>query len=242
MKSQFSSPPEYLAENTPSPAALQPHPPMSGSRFHFRDVCRPEDVDFILAAADSTLLHLASIGSGDQWGSTPFSEREDRVEQIQGWISSSEAYRLGQPGSQPHKLFIAEVEVPEGDDTAFAGLSIRTDERGRRLASVGVAGVREHWWPKYVAGPEGFESLQHVVKQAEAEGGFFYLDVLLSDFRASAARRGVGAALLEKAREYSVSRGAKVLFLDCWAGNSGNLVKYRNPGFRRHCPQSARRN
>jgi hypothetical protein len=200
---------------------------MSSEKFNIRQVCRPEDGDFLVAALDSTLPQLASIGSGGQWGSTPFSERKSTVDRAHNWISSSEAFRLGEPGSEPLRLFIAEVNAEDGN-AALAGLSSRTDEHGRVLTSVGAVGVREHWWPNYV---KEKEILKPIIEQAEAYKSAFYLEVLVSDFRAGSARRGVGATMIQKAKEYAVSRGAKALFLDCWAGNSGNLVKYDDLDF-----------
>lgn len=194
---------------------------MTANTFNIREICQnPQDGNFILAAFDSALPHLASVGSSGQWGSQPFSEREDSRERIMAWIHTSEAFRLGKEGSEPRRLYIAEVEVD--GDRDLEGLSARTDVHGQRFLSVAAAGVREHWWPDYI---KNMEEMKPIIEKADSDGNAFYLEILISDFRTGSARKGAGAALLDKVKDYSISRGAKVLFLDCWAGNNGNLVK-----------------
>ncbi len=88
---------------------------MAETKFHIREVCHnPTDGDFIVAAFDSALPHLASIGSGDQWGSTPFSERAEYRQRMYDSIPLSEASRLNQESSEHGRLFIAEVETHHG--------------------------------------------------------------------------------------------------------------------------------
>ncbi|KAJ9150904.1 hypothetical protein NKR23_g3335 [Pleurostoma richardsiae] len=201
---------------------------MAETTFHIREVCHnPTDGDFIVAAFDSALPHLASVGSGDQWGSTPFSERAEYRQRMYDSIPLSEASRLDQEGSEHGRLFIAEVETHHGSD--LQGLSFRTDDHGKRFLSVGAAFVREKWWPGYV---KAHNSTKSIFENANTDGVCCYVEFLISDFRTGTARKGAGAALLQRARAYSVSRGAKALYLDCWAGNSGSLVKfYTGQGF-----------
>ncbi|KEY73167.1 hypothetical protein S7711_04133 [Stachybotrys chartarum IBT 7711] len=201
---------------------------MAETKFHIREVCHnPRDGDFILAAFDSALPHLASVGSGGQWGSTPFSERTEARQRAYDSISVSEASRLNQEGSEHGKLFIAEVEM--NHDSDLQGLSFRTDDHGKRFLSVGAAFVRERWWPGYV---KAHDSTKSIVENANANGVPYYVEILISDFRTGAARKGAGAVLLQEMKAYSISRGAKALYLDCWAGNDGNLVKfYTGQGF-----------
>lgn len=195
---------------------------MAETQFHIREVCRnPADSDFIVAAFDSALPHLASVGSGDQWGSTPFSQSAERRKRAYDSVALSEASRLSQDGSEHGRLFIAEVETDPGSD--LQGLSIRTDEHGKCFLSVGAAFVKEGYWPAYV---KGNDSTKSIVENANAAGVSCYVDMLISDFRTGAARKGAGAVLLQRASAYAASRGAKALYLDCWAGNGGNLVKY----------------
>ncbi|KAH6657089.1 hypothetical protein BKA67DRAFT_532319 [Truncatella angustata] len=197
---------------------------MSSTNFVIREICEnPQDGDFILAAFDAALPHLASTGSSGQWGSQPFSERSGSHKRVHDWVAASEAFRLGREGSAAMRLFIAEVEIHDDSDLDLAGLSVRRDAHGKRFLSVAAATVREHWWPGYI---EKFEELKPIVDEANARGASFYLEALISDFRTGKARKGAGRALMQAIRDYSISRGAKELFLDCWAGNSGNLVKF----------------
>ncbi|RYC62596.1 hypothetical protein CHU98_g3622 [Xylaria longipes] len=202
---------------------------MAETKFHIREVCHnPTDGDFIVAAFDSALPHLASVGCGDQWGSTPFSERAEYRRRMYDSIPLSEASRLNQDGNSEHaRLFIAEVETHHASD--LQGLSFRTDDHGNRFLSVGAAFVRENWWPGYL---KAHDSTKSIFENANADGAFCYVELLISDFRTGTARKGAGAALLQSARAYSVSRGAKALYLDCWAGNGGSLVEfYTGQGF-----------
>ncbi|KAM0263052.1 hypothetical protein ACHAQJ_001431 [Trichoderma viride] len=199
---------------------------MAETKFHIRQVCHnPTDGAFIVAAFDSALPHLASVGSGDQWGSTPFSERADYRQRMYDSIPLSEASRLDQEGSisEHGRLFIAEVQVEAQHGSDLQGLSLRTDDDGNRFLAVGAAFVREKWWPGYV---KAHDSTKSIIENAD--GASFYVEFLITDFRTGTARKGAGAALLQRARAYSVSRGAKALYLDCWAGNGGGLVKFYN--------------
>jgi hypothetical protein len=51
--------------------------------FHIRPASLDgDDADFILAAWDSTLPFLSSIGAGEMWGHQPFSQREGQKQEI----------------------------------------------------------------------------------------------------------------------------------------------------------------
>ncbi|KAI1759826.1 acetyltransferase [Hypoxylon sp. FL1150] len=201
---------------------------MAETKLHIREICHnPTDGDFIVAAFDSALPHLASIGSGDQWGSTPFSENAERRQRIYNYIPLSEASRLNQEGSEHGRLFIAEAEAHDRSD--LQGLSFRVDDYGRRFLSVAAAFVRENWWPGYI---KAHDSTRSICENADIDGVSCYVESLISDFRTGAARKGAGATLLQRVRAHSVQRGAKALYLDCWAGNGGSLVKfYTGHGF-----------
>jgi len=68
----------------------------SGSRsFNIRDASVAfDDSDFIVEAFDSTLPFLASIGSGEMWGSILFSERPGFIEDNLKSVEQSEKYTL----------------------------------------------------------------------------------------------------------------------------------------------------
>jgi GNAT superfamily N-acetyltransferase len=59
-----------------------------------------------------------------------------------------------------------------------------------------------------------------------------YVNFLISSRRH--AGRGVGRALIERAKQEAAERGIDLLRVDCWAGEDGNLVKvYEGYGFKR---------
>ncbi|ETS74850.1 hypothetical protein PFICI_13334 [Pestalotiopsis fici W106-1] len=214
---------------------------MASQTFHFReDFESPRDSDWILAAFDGALPHMAAKGSGQQWGSRPFSERDGARDRVAGWLTMSETSRRrrdgdgevkkdqdgGGGGGEEGRLFIAEVELPADADTdadTAQGWRVRTDETsGKRFLSVAAGGVRTGWWPTYF---QDFEQTKQLIKEADAEGGVMYLEVLISDFRTGSHRKGAGGALVAKIKEYALSQGAKTMYLDCFAGNGGLLVK-----------------
>jgi GNAT superfamily N-acetyltransferase len=191
------------------------------SKFRIRDaVPSPANTDaqFITSAFDSCIPHLASIGSATQWGTTPLSSaRPDFITRHITSIADAEKYRLSGSG-QPVRVLIAEALVPsttgegEGED---------------RYVPVGAATLRGGYFPSYVSGQE---HLREVTGKALAgeEGGFMYLDILVTDFSEAtkAYRKGAGAALVEFAREWAGRElGLGIMYVDCWAGNGGKLVK-----------------
>jgi hypothetical protein len=135
------------------PSSFPQEVTMAETKFHISEVCHnPTGGEFIVAAFDAALPHLMSVGNGAQWGSTPFSERADYGQRMYGSVPLSQASRLNQEVSKHGRLFIAEVEAPNGLD--LEGLSVRTDEHGNRFLSVGVAFVRDNGWPGYVKSHE----------------------------------------------------------------------------------------
>lgn len=77
-------------------------------KFHIRLASTTKgDPEFIIKAFDSAIPYLASIGSHEQWGPIPFSERE-------GW--TAETLQQVRDGEDALQIFIveAEGEVPVG--------------------------------------------------------------------------------------------------------------------------------
>lgn len=186
----------------------------------------PHDAPFIVEAFDSTIPHLAAIGSGEMWGSL-FSEKEGFVEETADDVKKSEAYRTTEEG-EALRIFVAEVDVEPAaapfphSAAECPGLRYRTVDDGTRMLSVGAAFIRDNWLPGHV------ESQFHVdAIRAELEGnaGFVYIDVLVSDFRTGHHRKGAGEALLRRAVDYGLEKGMKALYVDAWAGNEEKLVR-----------------
>lgn len=188
----------------------------------------PSDGEFVLAAFDAALPHLAAIGSREQWGSDPLSANPERCARVHAWITASEAYRRTGSGD-PVRAFIAEARLPSPAPSLFnKELQTRTDGEGREWVSVGAAVVKEGYFPAYVAEWPQFEEL---IKEEREKGGSMYLEAMISDFRTGELRKGSGAAMLVAVKSYAATRKAKVLFVDCWAGNDGKLVGLVLPPF-----------
>lgn len=185
------------------------------STFHIRDKALPEDANFIVEAFDSTLPHLASIGSGSQWGSEPRSRSADHVQRIRTAIDNA---RTGT--SDKDAVFIAEVPIDDDGQDAIAG-RIR-NVGGQRFLQVGAA-VTKGSFPAYVVDRE---DLDESVRADIEWGDFVYLYVMISDYRAGALRKGAGAALARRVKQYARDIGQPRVYVDCWAGNDERLVGY----------------
>ncbi|KAI8631283.1 acetyltransferase [Xylariaceae sp. FL1651] len=186
------------------------------------------DGQFMIDAFDASLSQLASIGSGGQWGSQPFAERENREERVQTFEQALR-YQLTGEG-EPIRIFIAETEIPLSTANELpALLHIRTSNDGKKFLAVGSVQLSEG----IVSAPMRAMFTQDSIREElEGKSNFIYLDALITDFRAGQWRKGAGAALIEHARQYGRDKGMLTLYLDAWAGNSRKLVKYyENQGF-----------
>ncbi|KAI2812346.1 hypothetical protein CBS115989_10554 [Aspergillus niger] len=207
----------------------------SNSPFHLRPAKpTPTDHAFILSAFDSSLPLLASIGSHEQWGSTPFSQRGDFPQETLKELDQSEEYRLtGKSNMDGLRIFIVEREYHHDNEDHTGSLSshLRVTSDGQCFLPVGFAYVRENWVPKYV------KSQHHlpmpIIHSSTEIGGFLYLEVMITDSRVGRLCRGAGAALIRGMREYAQGRGMKAQWVDGWAGNERKLIRYyEQQGFR----------
>lgn len=214
-------------------------------RFHVREAeTSLGDDEFVISAFDSALPYLASIGSHEMWGSTPFSERDGWAAETSQQIKDAETYRLTGQGEEALRVFIAEVEVPaEGEGPSSAAQEGRgpgssvgvleaaaADQRhelqarirpedGKHVLRVGFAFVRKDWVPQYVM------SQAHLGLGDEDRKSCVYIEAMVTDHRVSSAfRKGCGAALLEEIIRYGKSIQRTVLFVDGWAGNDKKLI------------------
>ncbi|MBG0819823.1 GNAT family N-acetyltransferase [Planomonospora sp. ID91781] len=142
----------------------------------------------------------------------------DDVRAVLGMFDSAVAWltaqgRTGQWGSEPFSTDPARVARVE--EWAAAG--------GMRIAEVDgePAGC-------LVVGP----AMPYVTPAPEPE---VYVRVLVVDRRFPG--RGIGAALLERARAEAAEQGISLVRVDCYAGDDGRLVKYyESQGFTRTEP------
>ncbi|QPH06313.1 hypothetical protein C2857_004697 [Epichloe festucae Fl1] len=176
------------------------------SEFHIRHASSADDdAQFIVAAFDSTLPYLGSIGAGEMWGETPFSEK-DGFEQ-----ETIESVQKSEHQDDCLKIFIAEVEGPV---TTAASVYAGRNERRTR---VGLAMIRENSLPTYIAEREEMKP------EVDGAKRFIFLEVMISDYRTWPLHKGAGAALIEAIKRYGRENEKDTLYVDCWAGNDAKL-------------------
>ncbi|ROV99256.1 hypothetical protein VSDG_04038 [Cytospora chrysosperma] len=206
-------------------------------RFHVREAESSfSDDKFVLAAFDSALPYLASIGSHEMWGLTSFSQRDGWAAETSQQVKDAETYRLTEQG-EALRIFIVEAELPaevgEGGPGSNLGILKSTTDKGhelqtrirpedgRRALPVGFAFVREDWIPQYIA------SQEHLGLEDAERSPCVYIEVMVADHRVSSEfRKGSGAALIQRIKEYGQRTHRRALFVDGWAGNDKRLISY----------------
>ncbi|KAF5623877.1 hypothetical protein F52700_9893 [Fusarium sp. NRRL 52700] len=195
------------------------------NHFSFRDASASfNDAQFIADAMDSTIPHLVAAGNAGQWGTEPLSRQEIFMPKMHEAVSKSEQFcRTGTRDRE--RIFIADVEDDQTDsETSTNGnLSRRVDENGKSFVSVGFVKIVEEQFVSYL---KESESLKAQVEPAMEKGKFVFLQYLVTDHRVGDKRRGAGAALLQKVKDYTLERDWKTIWLDCWDGGNGQLVQY----------------
>ena len=157
-----------------------------------------DDSQFILAAWDSTLPYLASIGAGEMWGDEPFSQREGQQQEITDVIRESE--EDDRNGSR--RFLVAEIETE-------ADVTVKTTQ-------VGAAMIRDALPYYLIQRPE----LKSEIEKAHS---FLFIEVLISDHRPQQRYKGAGAALVEAIKRRALDAGKDAVYVDAWAGNGRKL-------------------
>lgn len=191
--------------------------------FHIRplDFNGMEDIQFLIDSYDASLVQLASIGSGGQWGTQKFAERPDQAEKTKMFEEIKEYYLTGK--GKPIRYFIAEVEIPPSAvDELPVSVRIRTDGDGKKFLAVGSVMITEGDCPYYIRLQFDKDSVKTAL---EGRDDYIYLEGLITDFRTGSWRKGSGAVLIEYARQYCREKGKRSIFLDSYAGNGRKLVK-----------------
>ncbi|KAK2934144.1 hypothetical protein FoTM2_005389 [Fusarium oxysporum f. sp. vasinfectum] len=177
------------------------------NQFSFHDASTSfNDAQFMADAMDSTIPHLVAAGNAGQWGTEPLSRKESFMQKMHDAVSKSEQFCETGAGS-----------------TANGNLSRRVDENGKSFVSVGFVKIVEEQFVSYL---KETESLKAQIEPALKKGKFVFLQYLVTDHRVGDRRRGAGAALLQKVKDYTLERGWKTIWLDCWDGGNGQLVQY----------------
>ncbi|KAI1162986.1 acetyltransferase [Nemania serpens] len=191
--------------------------------FHVRGLYEgPEDGQFMIDAFDASLVQLAAIGSGGQWGSEPFSARSNAGDRIKVFEQAKQYQTTGE--GDPIRLFIVEVEIPASATTDLPdSVRIRTGEAGEKFLAVGYVMLSEGICPPYMRQLFDKDTIR---KELDGTKDYIYLEALITDFRTGAWRKGAGAALIEHARQFCRERGKSIIYLDSYAGNDRKLVKY----------------
>ena len=169
------------------------------------------DDQFIISAFDRAPLFLASMGSHEQWGSTPFSHRDGWVEETLGQIRNAEDYDSSDKGNgNGLHILIVETEWPAlGAEIPDVHSRVALD--GKRYLSVGFAFVRDQWIPPYIESQPNLH-IDDVERECST-----YLEVMVTDSGVGTLRHGAGAALIRGICDYSFARGRKTLFFR-WLG------------------------
>ncbi|KAI1361644.1 acetyltransferase [Xylaria arbuscula] len=191
--------------------------------FHVRGISESlGDGQFMIDAYDASLPQLASIGSGKQWGSTPFAGRSDTDEKIKGF-KQAEHFQLTGEGP-PVLIFLIEAEIPPSAVGELpSSVHARKDENGKTLLPVGTMMLSKGLYPHYMG---AFFNQEPVKKELDGTQDYFYLEGLITDFRAGAWRKGAGAALINYARQFCRDKGQRILYADAFSGNDRKLVQY----------------
>lgn len=184
---------------TSTPETHKPHIMSVPNKFKVRSASLAgDDAQFVVAAFDSTLPYLASIGAGGMWGEQPFSQRDgfeqDTVESIQ----------KSEQNENASKVLIAEVE------------SSRNVQGEKELTRVGAAAILDSL-PSYLTAREELKT------ETEKGKKFLYLEVIISDFRTDPLNKGAGVALVDAIKRHGRLNKYDTLYVDCWAGNGGKL-------------------
>ncbi|KAL9937070.1 hypothetical protein V8E36_004305 [Tilletia maclaganii] len=210
------------------------------------------DDHFVLTAFDSALPYLASIGSGAQWGSVPFTKKGNRVKEMHDFCARSErtfAAAAAAADATPETRTVsksdwAKLLIAQMQDTRAASSQSPPPTR------VGAVGLSRHA-PEYVATalPQIFPSRTSTLSTTASaiEGEFIYVNYLIvhrdplgitggdseDTARSLALGKGAGALLLQQSIDIAHDLGIGTLFVDCWAGNGRKLVQYyERQGFR----------
>ena len=188
---------------------------MPPTKHHIRQASSMlQDGARILSFTDSQLSHLASIGSGEQWGTESISANPASQEKYKNLVIRSEEPQSW--GKNWVDVSILEIEVDlQSLPTEIRGL-VTTAEDGESCRLPIAAMVLEGHSSDYT---------RPVIAEQDAADPFVYVRYLVTDRRVGAFSKGSGQMLLAHAEAVARSLGVGRLTLDGWSGNGEVLVR-----------------
>ncbi|KND92313.1 hypothetical protein TOPH_02919 [Tolypocladium ophioglossoides CBS 100239] len=179
------------------------------NQFHIRHASSAgDDAQFIVAAFDSTILYLTSIGAGAMWGEKPFSEKEGFEQETVESVQKSESHE------DSVRIFIAKVKSPGAANAHPGATPANTEQSAKQSVRVGAAMIREDSLPTYIT------ERQEMKPEVDRAKHFLFMKLTGS------LHKGARSALIEAIKRYGRENNKNTLYVDCWAGNSGKLNKY----------------
>lgn len=178
--------------------------------FHVRPASvAAGDGQRLLDNFDSQLPWLATLGSGQQWGSNPRGSEENFQTKYLKKVQRSEAC-LDQPFDHEWiRAYVAEIEVHEDDlDADLRGIA--SQDADGELKRVPVAAM--------ILEAKSADYVRSLLPEQDNEEPFIYLSYLLSDRRTATVGKGAGAVLIAYAKDEARKLGLSRICADCWRG------------------------
>lgn len=211
------------------------------------------DIDVILQAHDEAVVFLTRKGS-DQWGEVPFSQRPAVVQRLAELVRRSEEWsriHTGQDSARRAPEHPGGADRPAGDGgrdnndvaPATAGRDAPSGNwAGAFIAEAAVLDDGSHLattpcgaviltedFPPHIVGPRANAHLAQLVKASDDANDWLYLDHLVTRRLASRDGRnstaGIGALLLDHAKQVTRDRGKTYLYCDCFCGPPHGLLE-----------------
>ncbi|KAI1324740.1 acetyltransferase [Xylariaceae sp. FL0255] len=196
---------------------------MSTPIFLIREA-KESDGQFLADSFDSSVRHLATIGSIGQWGTELFSQRQNASNDKDEKVVRQALRYMSTGEGKPVCVYIAEVEIPSSAVKELPeSVHTRTDNEGKFFLAVGTVRLSDDFMPDYV---RAFLHQDKLKNELDGKKDYVWLEALITDFRTGSWRKGAGAALIRYSEEYCRRKSMSTLYVDSWAGNNGALVKY----------------
>lgn len=101
----------------------------------------PDDLDDVLAMLDQAVAWLTEQGRTGQWGSTAFSEKPERIEQMARWLANDDAWIAEIDGESAGAMTLSPRHLPYVPAPGEPELYVRLLVTARRFRGHGVGGA-----------------------------------------------------------------------------------------------------